>query len=141
MKGLRIVFLILIFSLFISNGYSKTALSEDFEDYFPAEIFECFPPSVQGFDTNAMYFNLGVFNFDKTVDASLSQLEDITLIRKNRKFAKLPEPLKEIARLRLAYKEATFEELGKMLEPNLSRAGVSHRFKRIHEIADEIRNS
>jgi len=80
-------------------------------------------------------------NFDKTVDASLSQLDDINLIRKNRKFSKLPEPLKEIARLRMAYKEATFEELGKMLEPNLSRAGVSHRFKRLHEIAEEIRNN
>jgi len=52
-------------------------------------------------------------NFDKTVDASLAQIEDITLIRKNRKFAKLPAPLKEIARLRLAYKEATFDELRK----------------------------
>ncbi len=28
---------------------------------------------------------------------------------------------------------------GKMLEPNLSRAGVSHRFKKIHEIAEDIR--
>lgn len=27
-----------------------------------------------------------------------------------------------------------------MLEPNLSRAGVSHRFKKIHEIAEELRN-
>lgn len=52
-------------------------------------------------------------NFDKTVDASLSQLEDIMLIRKTRKFSKLPEPLKELARLRLSYKEATFEELRK----------------------------
>ena len=79
-------------------------------------------------------------NFDKTVDASLLQLEDINLIKKVRKFSKLPDPLKELAKLRLSYKEATFEELGKMLEPNLSRAGVNHRFKKIHEIAEEIRN-
>ncbi len=52
-------------------------------------------------------------NFDKTVDASLVQVEDIMLIRKNRKFSKLPEPLKELARLRLSYKEATLEELRK----------------------------
>lgn len=78
-------------------------------------------------------------NFDKTVDASLLQLEDIAFIRKNRKFEKMPDPLKQLARLRLSYKEATLEELGAMLEPKLSRAGVSHRFKKIKQIADELR--
>ncbi|MBR3281441.1 MAG: hypothetical protein IKI57_06390 [Clostridia bacterium] len=32
------------------------------------------------------------------------------------------------------------KNFGRMLEPNLSRAGVSHRFKKIHEIAEEIRS-
>ena len=27
-----------------------------------------------------------------------------------------------------------------MLEPKLSRAGVSHRFKKIKQLADELRN-
>ena len=80
-------------------------------------------------------------NFDKTVDASLAQIDDITLLKRERKFSKLPNHLKEIAKLRLAYKEATLDELGKMVEPNISRAGVSHRFKKIHEIAEEIRNA
>ena len=80
-------------------------------------------------------------NFDKTVDASLIQIEDINLLKKNKKFSKLPSHLKEIAKLRITYKEATFEELGKMLEPNLSRAGVSHRFKKIHELAEEFRKN
>ena len=79
-------------------------------------------------------------NFDKTLDASLIQIEDIKLIRKNRKFAKLPESLKETARLRLNYKEATLEEIGNMLNPPISRAGVNHRFKKIHEIAEALRN-
>lgn len=78
-------------------------------------------------------------NFDKTVDASLTQLEDISVIKRNRKFERMPEPLKQLARLRLSYKEATLEELGNMLEPKLSRAGVSHRFKKIKQIADELR--
>lgn len=78
-------------------------------------------------------------NFDKTLDASLIQIEDIKLIRKNRKFAKLPENLKETARLRLNYKEATLEEIGNMLNPPISRAGVNHRFKKIHEIAESLR--
>jgi len=79
-------------------------------------------------------------NFDKTLDASLTQLEDISVIKKKRKFEKLPDPLKQLARLRMSYKEATLEELGNMLEPKLSRAGVSHRFKKIKQIADDLRN-
>lgn len=79
-------------------------------------------------------------NFDKTIDAGLSQIDDIDVIKKNRKFSKLPEGLKQLAKLRLSYKEATLEELGNMLEPKLSRAGVSHRFKKLREIANELRN-
>jgi len=78
-------------------------------------------------------------NFDKTLEASLMQIEDIKLIRKNRKFTKLPESLKETARLRLNFKEATLEEIGNMLNPPISRAGVNHRFKKIHEIAESLR--
>ncbi len=80
-------------------------------------------------------------NFDKTVDASLIEIADIALLKKKRKFTTLPETLIELAKLRMSYKEATFEELGKMLTPPLSRAGVSHRFKKIHEIAEEIRKN
>ena len=79
-------------------------------------------------------------NFDKTVDAGLSQIEDIEVIKRHRKFEKMPDGLKQLAKLRLAYREATLEELGNMLEPKLSRAGVSHRFKKIKEIANELRN-
>ena len=53
----------------------------------------------------------------------------------------MPESLKQLARLRMMYKEATLEELGNMLEPKLSRAGVSHRFKKIKQIADDLRNA
>lgn len=79
-------------------------------------------------------------NFDKTIDAGLSQIADIEVIKHHRKFEKLPDGLKQLAKLRFAYREATLEELGNMLEPKLSRAGVSHRFKKIRAIADELRN-
>jgi len=78
-------------------------------------------------------------NFDKTINASLVELEDIKLIRYYRRFEKLPSHLKEVAKIRLSYKEATLEEIGNMLEPKLSRAGVSHRFKSIHKIAEDIK--
>ncbi len=78
-------------------------------------------------------------NLEKTIDTALLQIEDIMVIRKNRKFQKLPAPLREIANLRLENRDDTYTELGKKLNPPLSRAGVSHRFKKIKEIADELR--
>ena len=78
-------------------------------------------------------------NLEKTIDTALTQIEDIIVIRKNRKFQKLPEPLKEIALLRLEYRDDTYTQLGEKLNPPLSRAGVSHRFKKIKEIANELR--
>ena len=78
-------------------------------------------------------------NLEKTIDTAILQIEDIMVIRKNRKFQKLPEPLKEIALLRLENRNDTYTELGEKLNPPLSRAGVSHRFKKIKEIADELR--
>ena len=79
-------------------------------------------------------------NLEKTIDTALLQIEDIMLIKRNRKFQKMPQPLKEIAVLRLENRNDTYTELGEKLTPPLSRAGVSHRFKKIKEIADELRD-
>ena len=38
----------------------------------------------------------------------------------------------------MKYPMAGLEEIGNMLEPKLSKAGVSHRFKKIHEIAAQF---
>lgn len=79
-------------------------------------------------------------NLEKTIDTALLQIEDIMLIKKFRKFQKMPQTLKDIATLRLEYRNDTYTELGEKLNPPLSRAGVSHRFKKIKEIADELRS-
>jgi DNA-binding protein WhiA len=80
-------------------------------------------------------------NYDKTIDASLTQIEDIMTIKKFRKFEKLSKELKEIANLRLEYREATLKELGDLIEPKLSRSGVNHRLRKIQQIADELKDS
>ena len=84
--------------------------------------------------------NCEVANMDKTAMASSKQLNDILLIKKKHAFETLPAELKEIAKLREKYPEASLEKLGEMLEPKLSKAGVSHRFKKISLIAQEIKN-
>ena len=52
----------------------------------------------------------------------------------------LSKELQDVALLREKNPEASLEKIGEMLEQRLSKAGVSHRFKRIKQIADELRN-
>ena len=50
----------------------------------------------------------------------------------------LDEPLREVARLRLAHPEASLQELGAMLEPPLTKSGVNHRLRRLEKIGKQL---
>ena len=84
--------------------------------------------------------NCEVANMDKIAVAASRQLNDILLLKKMKKFEELPEEIKKLAKLREEHPEANLEKLGEMLEPKLSKAGVSHRFKKIKLLADELRD-
>jgi len=83
--------------------------------------------------------NCETSNIRKTVSAAVKQTEDIRYIRESAGYSELPEGLREIAELRLAYPEATLKELGEMLDPPVGKSGVNHRLRRISEIADRYR--
>ena len=83
--------------------------------------------------------NCETANLNKTINASLNQVNDIKLIQNLNKFDELSEELKEIALLRLEYPEATLKELGEYLDVPLGKSGVNHRMKKIHEFAEELR--
>lgn len=78
-------------------------------------------------------------NIDKTVNASLRQTEDISLIAKTHGLDSLPDDLLEIARLRLDNPVMSLRDIGESLSEPISRSGVNHRFQRIAKIADDIR--
>lgn len=84
--------------------------------------------------------NCEVANMDKVATAASNQLNDIMLIKSKNRFMELSKELQEVALLREKNPEASLEKIGEMLEQRLSKAGVSHRFKRIKQIADELRN-
>ena len=75
----------------------------------------------------------------KTVNAAVKQIEDIELIRDKTGLEKLPDVLKETARLRLEYPEATLKELGGYFDPPVGKSGVNHRLKKLSAIAEELR--
>ena len=81
--------------------------------------------------------NCETANINKTVSAFTRQSEDIRLITSG--FEELPEGLREIAELRLAYPEASLKELGNLLSEPLGKSGVNHRLRKLSEIAEDIR--
>ena len=78
-------------------------------------------------------------NISKTVNAALSQIEDIRLIEASGGIGSLDEELRELARLRLQNPDMSLRELGKALTSPISRSGVNHRLRRISEYAAELR--
>lgn len=81
--------------------------------------------------------NCETANLEKTVNASVRQVENIKYIMENMDPGMLPEALKEIAELRLAYSDANLAELGQMLNPPLGKSGVNHRLRKLDRIAEE----
>jgi DNA-binding protein WhiA len=85
--------------------------------------------------------NCETANLNKTISASVKQVEEINYIENNMGIDKLPKALKEIALLRLQYTDASLKELGSMLNPPVGKSGVNHRFRKISDIADNLKNS
>ena len=80
--------------------------------------------------------NCETANLNKTINASIEQIEAIKKLKDSGEFEKMDEPLKEIAELRLENPNASLIELGKMLKNPVGKSGVNYRLKKIMEIAN-----
>ena len=76
-------------------------------------------------------------NLNKTLNASVEQIDAIRKLQQNGKFNKLEDNLKEIANLRLENPDMPLLELGKLLKNPVGKSGVNYRLKKIIEIANE----
>lgn len=83
--------------------------------------------------------NCETANLSKTIEASMRQIENIKLIEETIGLGKLPDNLREIAELRLEYRDSSLKELGMLLDPPVGKSGVNHRLRKIEELADELR--
>lgn len=81
--------------------------------------------------------NCQTANLNKTLNASVEQIDAIRKLQMTNRFHKLDEGLKEIALLRLEFPDMTLIELGNKLEKPLGKSGVNYRLKKIIEIANE----
>ena len=82
--------------------------------------------------------NCDMANTDKAFGAAIKQISDIEKLKKSGRFDSLPPQLRDVADLRLRNKELSLEALGKLAIPPLSKSGISHRFRKIAEIAKDI---
>ena len=84
--------------------------------------------------------NCETANLNKTISASLRQVENIRYIENTVGLDILPDKLREIARLRVEYQDVTLKELGEMVSSDkISKSGINHRLRKIDEIADKLR--
>lgn len=83
--------------------------------------------------------NCEAANITKTVTAASKQIEDILLLKKHYGLSNLPDNLREMAQVRLAYPESSLQELGGYMNPPVGKSGVNHRLRKLSELADKIR--
>ena len=77
--------------------------------------------------------NCETANMNKTMNASIEQIEAIRKLKESGKFEKMDETLKEVAELRLKNPNASLAELGKMLKEPVGKSGVNYRLKKVIE--------
>ncbi|RFU63883.1 DNA-binding protein WhiA [Peribacillus glennii] len=86
--------------------------------------------------------NCETANLNKTIGASLRQVENIRFIEETAGLGILPDKLREIAELRVAFQDVTLKELGEMVSGgHISKSGINHRLRKIDEIAEKLRAS
>lgn len=82
--------------------------------------------------------NFDKANIDRTVNASLKQVEAIKAIFKANKLNDLPNDMIELARLRLENPYTSIEELGQMLDPPMSKSKVNYRLQKFIKLAEDL---
>ncbi|WP_297813179.1 DNA-binding protein WhiA [uncultured Finegoldia sp.] len=83
-------------------------------------------------------FNFETANLNKTIDASLKQKIIIEKIEKTIGLESLDPALLELAYARIENPDISLKQLGEMMNPKISKSGVSYRLNKLKKIADEL---
>ena len=83
-------------------------------------------------------------NVDKIIMTASSQIKDIEIIKENDMYDILDDKLKLLVDYRIKYPEASLQELSEImsveLDNKITKSGLNHRFKKIKEIANKLKN-
>ena len=79
--------------------------------------------------------NCKTANLNKTLNASVEQVNAIKRLKENGGFNKMDKGLQELAELRLEYPDMPLAELGNKLKNPIGKSGVNYRLKKIIELS------
>lgn len=79
-------------------------------------------------------------NIDRAVSASMSQIALIEELVRRGLISLLPDELERTARFRMENKDMSLSQLAGAITPPISKSGLSHRLKKITEMAENILN-
>ena len=82
--------------------------------------------------------NAEMANQAKSIEASLSQIQNIQLLVDTKGLDSMPKALQEVALLRLAHPDVSLRELGELASPPLSKSAINHRIRRIDELVQKL---
>ena len=82
--------------------------------------------------------NFDKANIDRTVRASLRQVDAIKALLASGDFANLSYDMKELAELRLANPYTSIEELGEMIDPPMTKSKVNYRLQKFIKLAEDL---
>jgi DNA-binding protein WhiA len=77
--------------------------------------------------------NCDAANADKQVEAAHAQLADIKALITIGEFNRLPQEIRECARLRLDNPEFSLTEIGQACDPPVSKSAVARRLKKLKD--------
>ncbi|MCL2036318.1 MAG: DNA-binding protein WhiA [Oscillospiraceae bacterium] len=80
-------------------------------------------------------------NIEKTAFAASKHIADIELILKEKGEDFLPSKLREVAKIRRSNVGMSLEEIGRAMNPPISKSGVNHRLKKISLLAENLRKT
>ncbi len=81
--------------------------------------------------------NFDKANIDRTVKASLRQVEAINYLRGVGGLDDFNDEMKEIARLRIENPYISLEELGNLMDPPMTKAKINYRLQKFIKLAEE----
>jgi len=127
-----------IFVVYIKDFNNVTAvMSKIGADFAALELYNASIEKEIRNDINRMV-NCESANMRKLGTAASEQIRAIERIASSVGLDALGDTLKEMAYLRLEYREDSLAELGQRLAPPIGKSGVNHRLKRIIEFAEKL---
>ena len=120
----------------------KSSTIEDFFAYAALNnaAFEIMNVKIEGeLRNNANRIaNCETNNIDRAVNATLRQLMVLDALDEANLLSSLPEELERTARMRLKHRDLSIPQLAAISTPPISKSGLTHRLKRITELASQM---